>query len=224
MERLEVHGVHLAQSIRLARSPDSQRLPLVAHRQQQRQREVVAQDACVVHAMELDRIDVHRVVGDRLPRLREIDDFGQRLLDELGIRGAKEIEHPADRILRQVGEPRTRQQLDDLGGQVRADVVRSDSSLFSHFHLLAQLVANALQALPHHCVVDAGVRGETRRAPAAVIPAVAELPFFGSQRQQRARQPLPLRLRPPASRPRPAPVHPACRRGTATSAGVPAAC
>ena len=68
--------------------------------------------------MELDRIDVHRVVGDRLSRLREIDDFGQLLLDELRIRGANEIEHSADRILRQVGEPRTRQQLDDLGGQV----------------------------------------------------------------------------------------------------------
>ena len=35
---------------------------------------------------------------------------------------------------------------------------RTNTALFRHFHLLAQFVANALQALAHGRLVDAGVR------------------------------------------------------------------
>ena len=69
--------------------------------------------------------------------------------------------------------------------------------MFSHFHLLTQLVANALQAFAHRSVIHSGVRRESRGAPAAVVPPIAELPFFRRQRKQRVRQPNPLRLGPP---------------------------
>ena len=150
--------------------------------------------------MELHRIDVHRLVGDRLPRLGEVDQLGDALLHELGIGRAQKVEHPADRILGQVGELGPGQQFDHLGGQIGPDLVGPDCALFSHFHLLTQLVANALQAFAHRSVIHSGVRRESRRAPAAVVSPIAELPFFRRQREQRVRQPNPLRLGPPRLR------------------------
>ena len=61
----------------------------------------------------------------------------------------------------------------------RSDLFGPDSALFSHFHLLAQLVANALQPLAHRGVVHARRCCQTRRAPAAVIPPIAQPPLFG---------------------------------------------
>ena len=84
-----------------------------------------------------------------------------------------------------------------LAGKIGPDVVGPDCALFSHFHLLAQLVANALQPFAHRSVVHAGVRRESRRAPAAVIPPIAEPPFFRRQRRAaRCASRMPLRLGP----------------------------
>ena len=73
---------------------------------------------------------------------------------------------------------------------------RSNSALFCHFHLLAQLVADALQPFPHAASSMPASRGEPRDGPASVIPPVAELAFLGRQRQQGAGEPLPLLLGP----------------------------
>ena len=54
--------------------------PVEAHGQQQRQREVVAQDAPLVHALQLVRLDVHRITGNRPLGVGEVDDLGQLLL------------------------------------------------------------------------------------------------------------------------------------------------
>ena len=105
MEDLEVHGVHLAGTVCLASSPDPQGRPLVAHREQQRQREVVAQNSSVTYAMQLDRIDVHRFVADRLPGFRQVDDFREPLLGEVRIHAAQRLERLPYRVLREIGQP-----------------------------------------------------------------------------------------------------------------------
>ncbi len=146
--------------------------------------------------MELHGIDVHRHAGDRFLRFGQVHQLGNALLGELGIGRAQKVEHLADGILGQVGEPGPGQQFNDLGGQIALDLVGPDCALFSHFHLLTQLVANTLQAFAHRSVIHSGVRRESRRAPATVVPPIAELPFFRRQREQRVRQPDALRLGP----------------------------
>ena len=52
VKRFEVRGVNLTQSVRFPRGPDPQRLPLVSDRKQQRQCEVVPQNAAgIIHTM-----------------------------------------------------------------------------------------------------------------------------------------------------------------------------
>ena len=80
----------------------------------------------------------------------------------------------ADRMLRQVGQLRARQQLDDHRRQVGAHRIRGQASLFGHVDLLSQLVAHALQALAHHGFGDPGVLRQAAEAPAAVVAAVAQ--------------------------------------------------
>src|SRR5207247_7512815 len=65
-----------------------------------------------------------------------------------------------------------------------------------HFNLLAQLLADALQAFPYRRFVDARLLRQPRRAPAAVIPAIAQQAFAARQRQQRAGQPAALKVGP----------------------------
>jgi hypothetical protein len=92
------------------------------------------------------------------------------------------------------------EQLDNLRREVRSDLGTSNSSLFYHFHLLAQLVANALQAFPHRRFVHPGVLREPGRAPVPVVPPVAQPALLTGQGQQRPRESLPLQVRPPRLR------------------------
>ena len=106
VERLEVRRVDLTNAVRFARRPDPQRLSLVPHVHQQRQREVVAQDAAIVDAVELDRIDVHRVARDGRRRRGKVHDFGERTIFKVGERAPQRVQDPADGILRQIGQAR----------------------------------------------------------------------------------------------------------------------
>ena len=66
--------------------------PVVTHRHEQRQRLVVAKDPSVVEPVQLVPLDLERVVANRLARLFEIDDLGERDLFEAGEDGAEDVE------------------------------------------------------------------------------------------------------------------------------------
>jgi len=126
----------------------------------------------------------------------EIDDLGKLDLLEADIDASKQLDNPADGILGKVGEPRPRQQLDDLPREVGPDLFGMNAALFCHFYLPAQFLANALQPFTDDRLVDACIARQSRRRPAAVITAVAEQPFDRRQRQQRTRKMPPLQVRP----------------------------
>ncbi len=148
--------------------------------------------------MQLDRIDVHRLVADRLPGFRQVDDFREALLGEVRIHAAQRLERLPYRVLRQIGQPWMRQKLHDPGREVLHDVLGTNASLFRHFHFLSQFVADALQALAHGRLVHAGLRRQAGGCPLTVIPAIAELALLRCERQQRRREPVTLCLGPAA--------------------------
>ena len=102
----------------------------------------------------------------------------------------------ADRVLREARQLWPGEQFQHLGREIRPNLVRTDGTLFLHFDLLAQSVADALQTFPHRRFIHAGVFRETGRAPAAVISPIAHLAILAGQRQQRASEPAALPLAP----------------------------
>ena len=69
--------------------------------------------------------------------VRQVDDLRQ--LDRRVVRehAADRGQHVADRVLREVGQLRARQQLDDHRRQVGAHRIRGQAALFGHVDLLA---------------------------------------------------------------------------------------
>ena len=70
-----MRGVDAPAAIRLAGGEQPQRRAAVADVEQQRQRQVVAQDAVLVDAVQLAGLDVDRIRRDAGPRVREVDDL-----------------------------------------------------------------------------------------------------------------------------------------------------
>ena len=103
--------------------------PCVPNREQQRQREVVPQNAVLVDAVQLERIDVQRVITDRLACLGEVDDLGKNRRREAGVDRAELLEDLSDRVFGQVVQMRPGQQLDDPGWKAGRHL-SSDVSLF----------------------------------------------------------------------------------------------
>ena len=220
-----MHRVHLTQSIGLAGSPDAQRLslrsaPSAATAASGRSAECASRPR---DAARPDRCTSHRCAIVFRASARSTTS-GSACSTNSGYAERSRSSILPDRILRQVGEPGPCQQLDDLGGQVVPDLVRSDSTLFSHFHLLAQLVADALQPLAHRGVVDAGVGRESRRAPA--VRDTGGRRAAAPRASASAARSTDAAAAPPtiASPPRRAPARPGRRPGTAASGGAPAAC
>jgi hypothetical protein len=65
MECLEMRCISLASTVDLATSPKAQGLTLVADRQQQRQRQVVAKDAASVNVVQFSLLQIHCIGGGR---------------------------------------------------------------------------------------------------------------------------------------------------------------
>ena len=226
MERLEMHRIRLTEPIRLAGGPDPQRL----RRRSGRSAAAAASGRTAgcgrsSDAMELHRIDVHRVVGDRLPRLGEIDDLGQRLLDELGIDAARSRSSilPTGFSGRSVSRGRASSSTTLAGRSVRISSGRIPRCSATSISLrsLSRMRCSRLRIAPSS---TPALRRESRRAPASVIPPVAQLPFFGRQRQQRARQPHAAAPRTIASPLRPGPARPGRRPAAAACVAARAAC
>ncbi len=152
-------------------------MAVVSESQQKRQGQVVPENMAIIDALQFRCFEIHRVAGNGRG-LSQIDDFRERSFVELLERRAECLEHSADRILRQGGQTRARQQLDHVTGKVAADLALWSVPLFRHFSLLPQFVPNPLEALADHRLVYSCCQSQSRRGPAAVIPALAELPVF----------------------------------------------
>ncbi len=80
--------------------------------------------------MQLERVHVQGIVADGLPCFSEIDDLRKLPFVEVRVNGSKKLEDSADRVLREIGELRPREQFHDLCGEVRPDLLRTNTLLF----------------------------------------------------------------------------------------------
>ena len=110
----------------------------------------------VVDAVQLERVHVEGLVADGFPRFGEVDDLRKISFGEVRVDRPKNLEGPAHGVLRQIGQLRPGEQLDNLRREIGPELLAAQAMLFRHFHLLAQFVADALQALPHRRFVHSG--------------------------------------------------------------------
>jgi len=133
-------------------------------------------------------IDVDRIPAEGVRGGIEIDDLGELLHQKPRERRQKLGEHGPHGVVREVHEPRPREKLHDRPGQIAREGVGFENALLFHFDLLAQFLANPLEALAHGRRLDPGVLGHPLGAPSSVVVALAEAPLVGLERKERARE------------------------------------